>query len=123
MVMVYGQFPPNPINVPELCKEVAKRMGSHFVRHPRNCSQIYNCDGDLSFPVLLHCQLPLVFSQAQQVCVYRNGPYDDCGKNIFLGGYNSQLCNPRPTGMNRDPEHCGRFIPCFKGNAYPSMPC
>ena len=87
---VYGQFNP-PVDVVQLCRKVANRMGSHYIRHPRNCSLFYNCDGDLSFPVLLSCQYPLVFSQSQQVCVYGNGLYDDCKKEVFLGGFGEYL--------------------------------
>ena len=87
---VYGQFNP-PVDVVQLCRKVANRMGSHYIRHPRNCTLFYNCDGDLSFPVLLSCQYPLVFSQSQQVCVYGNGLYDDCKKEVFLGGFGEYL--------------------------------
>ncbi|CAI9724748.1 XP_029638351.1uncharacterized protein LOC115213491 [Octopus vulgaris] len=32
------------------------------------------------------------------------------------------LCK-NDTGLNYDPQDCGRFIPCFDGASYPSMPC
>lgn len=122
IAIVYGQYNP-PINVVELCKNVAGRMGAHFIRHPNNCSQMYNCDGDLSFPVLLSCPYTLLFSQSQQVCVNKDSIFDDCNKKFFMGAFDSPLCRPRPNGLNKDPQSCNRFIPCWKGNALPSMPC
>ena len=82
--VVLGQY---PINVVELCRAIPGRMGSHFVRDPRNCSNIYNCDADLSFPVLITCGYNLHFSQSQQVCVYKNSDYDDCKEHVSPGKY------------------------------------
>lgn len=88
--VVCGQY---QINVKELCKLLSSKMGSRLIRDPRNCNRFYNCDGDLSFPVLQYCNPNLVFSQAYQVCVFPNSDFDDC-KMIYRGRYSKSCILP-----------------------------
>ncbi|XP_029638430.1 uncharacterized protein LOC115213541 [Octopus sinensis] len=104
-----------------LCQQTQIRAGSHFVRSPNNCSEFYLCNA--MFPIPMACGFRTVFSQSQQVCVWRNSQYDDCDRPVYGGRFDDPLCNQYPDGMNRDPSDCHRYIPCFKRTSYPSMPC
>ncbi|CAI9724914.1 binding beak 2 [Octopus vulgaris] len=87
-----------------LCQQTQVRAGSHFVRSPSNCSEFYLCNA--MFPIPLACGNQTVFSQSQQVCVWRNSQYDDCDKPVYGGRFDDPLCNQYPDGMNRDPADC-----------------
>ncbi|XP_014771154.1 uncharacterized protein LOC106869808 [Octopus bimaculoides] len=109
-------------NVTSLCEMVAKRTKTNFVRSPVNCQEFFDCRGDLSLSTKMSCGKGTVFSQSLQVCVYRHSGFDDCDRAFYGGKLNDPLCK-NDTGLNYDPQDCGRFIPCFDGASYPSMPC
>ncbi|GAB1608640.1 uncharacterized protein LOC115213546 [Argonauta hians] len=111
----YGQ------DIMTLCAQTQIRPGSHYIRSPNNCSEFYLCNG--MFPQPLACGKTTVFSQSQQICVWRNSQYDDCDRQVYGGKFNDPLCNAFPSGVNRDPADCTRFIPCFQRTSYPSMSC
>ncbi|GAB1608641.1 uncharacterized protein LOC115213541 [Argonauta hians] len=104
-----------------LCRQTEIRAGSHYIRSPNNCSEFYLCNA--MFPLPLACGRDTVFSQSQQICVWRNSQFDDCNRVIYGGKFNDPLCNQHPFGVNRDPQDCHRFIPCFNRTSYPSMAC
>uniref|UniRef100_A0A0L8H3S3 Chitin-binding type-2 domain-containing protein n=2 Tax=Octopus bimaculoides TaxID=37653 RepID=A0A0L8H3S3_OCTBM len=108
-------------NIMTLCKQVQTRIGANYVRSPKNCSEFYFCNP--LYPQPLSCGKYTVFSQSQQVCVWKHSQYDDCNRHIYGGRFNDPLCKPYLSGCNRDPQDCHRFIPCYNGTSYPSMAC
>nr|AKI30063.1 chitin binding beak protein 2 [Dosidicus gigas] len=100
-------------NLISICKNVKRRVGTNLVRDQGNCSVFYSCrhPNPRLFPMA--CGYTTVFSQSQQVCVMQNSIYDDCKRSIYGGTANDPLCRPHPSGLNRDPADCTRFIPCF----------
>uniref|UniRef100_A0A0L8H4B7 Chitin-binding type-2 domain-containing protein n=1 Tax=Octopus bimaculoides TaxID=37653 RepID=A0A0L8H4B7_OCTBM len=108
-------------DIMNLCKQTEIKPGSHFIRSPNNCSEFFLCNA--MFPLPLACGKGTVFSQSQQICVWLNSQYDDCNRIIYGGKFNDPICSQFPFGLNRDPNDCHRFIPCYNRTSYPSMAC